>query len=153
MTIPGICRCVLCPLSPNFVVSVAYKKKYSTSRLSKDAYVKTPNLDSDMIPWALKVRVTSTNKVRTLYAHEVTKYLPDGTLYAIRYFPILSATSFTAHKSQGRTIASKTLVDIRDLFQDGQLFVMITRMTSLQNLFLTGMPTPEMFRIHPIVDE
>lgn len=135
------------------VISIAYKHKNDTSTLTQDAYVTTPLSDPDMIPWSMKVRVLSTNTVVSLYPQEDVKYLSSGAQYAIKYFPIMPASSFTAHKAQGKTIYAKTLIDVRNIFQEGQLYVMITRVTGLHLIFLTQMPTPEMFTIRPIVDK
>ncbi|WPT11399.1 hypothetical protein PSENEW3n2_00000837 [Picochlorum sp. SENEW3] len=132
------------------IVSVAYKNPNKPNRLKQTDYVTTPLHSEDMIPWALKVYVKATKRTVTLYAQEDVRYLSNGFKYATRQFPIMPASSFTAHKAQGKTIKTKVLLDIRDIFQEGQLFVMLSRVTTLHQIYLTKLPTPDLFKVSPI---
>lgn len=129
------------------VVAVAYKNMYDKRRLTNADYTTIPMVHGDKVPWAIKLTVNSAANIVTLYAREKECYVRSGSCYKIRYFPIIPASSFTAHKVQGKTILEKVLLDIRDIFQQGQLIVMLSRVASVKQLSLTSMPTPEMFQV------
>lgn len=48
------------------------------------------------------------------------------------------AYAITSHKTQGATITSKVLVNIRESFALGLTYVMLSRITSHANLMIRG---------------
>jgi ATP-dependent exoDNAse (exonuclease V) alpha subunit len=63
-------------------------------------------------------------------------------------FPLTLAYASTAHKCQGVTIRNKCLLHVREAFCPGMLYVMLSRVTCRDNLFLARRLTPADF--HPI---
>lgn len=57
-------------------------------------------------------------------------------------FPINLGYAMTAHKSQGATITSKVVLIIREVFCPGLLYVMLSRVSTRQNLTINKTLTP-----------
>jgi ATP-dependent DNA helicase PIF1 len=57
------------------------------------------------------------------------KYDSQGHFYKAS-FPLMLAYAITGHKSQGATISSKVMIDIRESFARGSVYVMLSRVTS-----------------------
>ena len=65
----------------------------------------------------------------------------------ISHLPLIYAWAMTIHKSQGSTLTN-ALIDVGDsIFECGQIYVALSRVTSLDGLYLTEF-NPEKIRIH-----
>jgi len=72
------------------------------------------------------------------------KYRYDGSIYKTS-FPITLAYVITGHKSQGATISSKVIIDIKEAFAPGLTYVMFFKVTNINNLKIIGNLTPNDF--------
>jgi ATP-dependent DNA helicase PIF1 len=74
----------------------------------------------------------------------------DGCLVRWQY-PLKLAWAVTIHKSQGMTLSMASMA-IDDAFADGQVYVALSRVQSLQGLYLTGpMLQPQAVKANPEV--
>ena len=65
--------------------------------------------------------------------------------------PLILAYAITIHKSQGMTLTRAT-VNVTNIFERNQLYVGLSRCTTLDGLFIVGfMPSERMFTPHPAV--
>ncbi len=60
------------------------------------------------------------------------KYTYDGYYYK-ESFPITLAYAIIGHKSQGTTISSKFIINIKEAFAPGLTYVMLSRVTNRKN--------------------
>ncbi len=67
--------------------------------------------------------------------------IEEKTIGIYSQFPIRLAWAITIHKSQGLTF-DRAVIDIGDAFAPGQIYVALSRLTSLEGLTLTA-PVPE----------
>ena len=109
------------------------------------ATVKNINVDNAQKVTSIAVEVKNTSKhmllKRTTFQHVYTfgkKFYKSG-------FPIVLAYAMTGHKSQGATISTNVVVDIRNVFVPGLTYVMLSRVTNRQNLKIKGRLSPSHF--------
>lgn len=74
-------------------------------------------------------------------------------LARVKSFPIRPAYAFTAHKSQGMTIPSAIVSKENYPLCFGQIYTSLSRIPSLENLFLTMQLRKEDFIVSPYVKE
>jgi ATP-dependent DNA helicase PIF1 len=60
-------------------------------------------------------------------------------------FPIVLAYAMIGHKSQGATISTNVVVDIRNAFAPGLTYVMLSKVTNRKNLKIKGQLLPSHF--------
>jgi hypothetical protein len=60
-------------------------------------------------------------------------------------FPLLLGYAITAHRAQGATLTGRTIVHVRKAFAPGMVYVMLSRVTTRDNLFIIGHLKPEDF--------
>lgn len=65
-----------------------------------------------------------------------TQEIEEDVLGTFVQYPLKLAWAITVHKSQGLTF-EKAILDINDVFQPGQAYVALSRLTSLEGLILT----------------
>lgn len=80
-----------------------------------------------------KMNTTDTIVVRTLFSSPFGKTI----LINMHQFPLSLAWATTIHKTQGLTLDHARL-DVRDCFAAGQLYVGLSRMKTIDSLFLVG---------------
>lgn len=68
---------------------------------------------------------------------EVTKEIEEEVIGTFLHYPIKLAWAITVHKSQGLTF-EKAVVDVGGAFAAGQIYVALSRLTSLDGLILTS---------------
>lgn len=69
--------------------------------------------------------------------NEVTNEIDENVTGTFTQYPIKLAWAITVHKSQGLTF-EKAIIDIEDAFAPGQVYVALSRLTSLEGLVLSG---------------
>ena len=77
----------------------------------------------------------------------------DVTFQFMGYGTIASSTPYpTRHKSQGATIATTLVVNIKDAFVAAVIYVALSRKETRENLHIIGELTPDMFLPVPLSD-
>jgi len=94
---------------------------------------------------AIEVQLT-TNSIKMIlkkytFQH---KYTYDAYYYKT-LFPITLAYVITGHKSQGATINSKVIIDIKEAFALSFTYVMLSRVTNRKKIKITRNLTPNDF--------
>ncbi|MBA4850646.1 exonuclease domain-containing protein [Emticicia sp. BO119] len=85
------------------------------------------------------------------YTYNKEKYIIDQEVIGTYIqFPLKLAWAITVHKSQGLTF-DKAILDIAESFSVGQVYVALSRCTSLSNLKLIGGLSNEVIQIDPTV--
>lgn len=69
--------------------------------------------------------------------NETTQEIEETTIGTFTHYPIKLAWAITIHKSQGLTF-QRAIMDINDAFASGQVYVALSRLTSLNGLILTA---------------
>lgn len=69
--------------------------------------------------------------------NETSGTVEEKTIGTFKHYPIKLAWAITVHKSQGLTF-SKAIIDIGDAFAPGQVYVALSRLTSLDGLILSS---------------
>ena len=82
---------------------------------------------------------------RTVTAYMLVRGALGDTTFGKRTFPLTLAYAATAHKAQGSTLDTLTIVHIRDIFSPGQLYVMLSRVTTRLHLRIVGELQKEQF--------
>ncbi len=93
---------------------------------------------TDGSPATLVEPYTWENKRYTL--NKETNQIEEKLLGTFSHFPIKLAWAITVHKSQGLTF-EKAIIDVSKAFAPGQVYVALSRLTSLDGLVLTA-PVP-----------
>jgi hypothetical protein len=69
--------------------------------------------------------------------NEQTKAIEEEVIGVFRHYPVKLAWAITVHKSQGLTF-EKAVIDVGSAFASGQIYVALSRLTSLRGLVLTA---------------
>jgi ATP-dependent exoDNAse (exonuclease V) alpha subunit len=108
------------------------------------ATIKSIIFDTKNNVTTIKVQLTYSMKMILKKNTLQQKYTYDGYYYKTS-FPITLAYAITRHKSQGTTISSKVIIDIKEAFAHGFTYVMLSRVTNRFFLKIIGNFTPNDF--------
>lgn len=109
-------------------------------------YSTIPNFED--MPAGLEVRLSSTGKHVKIHRLSMCRPTQFGVQMKIKYFPIVLGYSITSHKSQGATITGPILIDTRQIFAPGMLYVMLTRAKKRSQIRFTTLPTSDQFVVY-----
>ena len=104
----------------------------------------------DGTPSAVLEKYTWENKRYSL--NDETNEVEESVIGRFEHYPLKLAWAITIHKSQGLTF-EKAIIDIDDAFAPGQVYVAMSRLTSLSGLVLTNSLKPSALRLDPAVLE
>ena len=93
----------------------------------------------------VRVRLDDNDHEIDVHRRTIHRTWLRGQEYRRETFPLELAYAITAHKAQGATLRSLTVVHPRRVFCPGQLYVMLSRVTDRAMLRLTRLPSPEEF--------
>lgn len=71
---------------------------------------------------------------------------------ALKWYPIMPASAMTIHMAQGATL-QKACIDIEGVWESGQAGVAVSRVTTLESLYILGEVKASMFKADPFVVE
>jgi ATP-dependent DNA helicase PIF1 len=83
----------------------------------------------------------------------IQQKLKDKTIGAYTQFPVKVGYALTVHKSQGMTLEGAILDFGRGTFGSGLVYVALSRVKSLENLYLTSAINPSHIKLDPKVIE
>jgi hypothetical protein len=87
---------------------------------------------------SIAVELCST-KETIMVTRTYTRTMTDNkTQYVVKGFPLQLAYSYTGHKSQGATLSGNTILYVRQGFEMGLVYVMLSRVTNRENLKIVG---------------
>lgn len=99
-----------------------------------------PPGEASQQPWvqALKIRLDVSNKLVTVgrTVQHTTRRQDKDFIKAT--FPVVLGYAITAHRAQGATLRGRTILHVRKAFAPGMVYVMLSRVTSRDNLFIIG---------------
>ncbi len=84
--------------------------------------------------------------------NDVTNEIEENVIGSFTHFPIKLAWAITVHKSQGLTF-EKAIIDVQDAFAPGQIYVALSRLTSLNGLVLNSRINFQSLQNNSEVDE
>jgi hypothetical protein len=98
-------------------------------------------------PWvqALKVKLDLGGRVVTVSRTVQYTTRRHDRSYTKATFPLLLGYAITAHRAQGATLTGRTILDVRSAFAPGIVYVMLSRVTSRDDLFILGDLQPNHF--------
>lgn len=140
-------------LSPEFLVlkvgaKVMFTKNHSEGRYVNGTLGEVVGFDKEGNQPIVKTRAGKTIVV------EISEWgIQDGdkVLAAIDQYPLRLAWAITVHKSQGMSLDS-AIIDLRQAFEYGQGYVALSRVRTLDGLYLLGFNTRAL-EVHPTVSE
>ena len=116
------------------------------------ATVTSVHTDNHAVVTTIGVQVIGTLTQISLKRHNFQHKYTYEQYYYKASFPIVLAYAMTGHKSQGATISTKVIVDIRNAFTPGLTYVMLSRTTNRQNLKIVRKLLPSNFIPCPLLD-
>jgi hypothetical protein len=125
-----------------FVKNDTEEKKYFNGKLATVVSIENNEIEVAMAEtharYILK-RVTWENKKYTLNTER--QDLDEEVLGAFEQYPVKLAWAITVHKSQGLTF-ERAIIDVGQAFADGQVYVALSRLRSLEGLVLRSRINP-----------
>ena len=109
------------------------------------ATVTNTTLDTNQNVTSIIVQITNTGKQIILKRSTFEHVYTFGKKFYRSSFPIVLAYAMKRHKSQGATISTNVIVDIRNAFAPGLTYVMLSRVTNRTNLRIKGRLLPSDF--------
>ncbi len=103
--------------------------------------------------WEKKKYEMTEEKVTMDGEDMIQQKLKDKTIGAYTQFPVKVGYALTVHKSQGMTLEGAILDFGRGTFGSGLVYVALSRVKSLANLYLTSSLTPQHIKLDPKIIE
>jgi hypothetical protein len=100
---------------------------------------------SDGTVSSISVRIASSGETISVSRSDVNNQPHNGLTVWRKTFPLELGYAVTAHRIQGATLTSHTLVHPRRAFAQGQINVLLSRVTDRKFLHLTRLPHPQEF--------
>jgi dephospho-CoA kinase len=125
-----------------FVKNDSEEKKYFNGKLATVVNIENDEVEVSMaethVRYILK-RVTWENKKYTL--NKERQDLDEEVVGTFEQYPVKLAWAITVHKSQGLTF-ERAIIDVGQAFADGQVYVALSRLRSLEGLVLRSRINP-----------
>jgi hypothetical protein len=125
-----------------FVKNDSEEKKYFNGKLATVVDIDIDEIEVEMaethVRYILK-RVTWENKKYTL--NKERQDLDEELVGSFEQFPVKLAWAITVHKSQGLTF-ERAVIDVGQAFADGQVYVALSRLRSIDGLVLRSRINP-----------
>lgn len=83
---------------------------------------------------------------------ETTNQIEENSVGKFIQYPLRLAWAITVHKSQGLTF-TKAIIDVGSAFAPGQVYVALSRLTSLEGLVLTSTINPNSLELNSIITQ
>ena len=99
----------------------------------------------------LVVKLNDDGKLINVTKTKVDHMTIGRSTFSKRTFPLTLSYAVTAHKVQGCTIRGQCLLHVKHAFCPGMLYVMLSRVTTRENLFITRRLTTDDFQ--PVPEE
>lgn len=98
-------------------------------------------------PWvkALRIQLHDTGKTVRVTRTRVASQTTHGHTFTKKTFPVMLAYAMTAHRCQGATLTGRTILHVREAFSPAMVYVMLSRVTTRDNLLVLGTLLPEHF--------
>lgn len=98
-------------------------------------------------PWvkAIMVRLDATQRTVRVTRTVNSSTRRDGMQYSKDTFPLTLGYAMTAHRCQGATLTGTTILHVRNAFSPAIVYVMLSRVTTRDNIYILGQLQPEDF--------
>lgn len=106
----------------------------------------TSPISEELVPTRLHVRLDVSQHTIRIPRCAVYATHHEGTAYRKCMFPLMLAYAMTGHKCQGATLAGPTIIHARQVFACALLYVMLSRVTTRDNLRIVPTLTAEDFK-------
>jgi ATP-dependent DNA helicase PIF1 len=83
------------------------------------------------------------------YCTAYTRKYYDGKIYERTTFPLALGYAVSTHKTQGATIDSTVVVNLRDCFAPGMMYVAVSRVTERRHIKFAGI-APKLTDFMPV---